>query len=390
MTMKKESIKIFEKKKIILLVFISTLFSCNTSTTTERHLAAPEYVTAETSVSLTEAQAKNANIVIGKIEQRTISSKLKVNGKIDVPPQNMISVSVPMGGYLKYTKLLPGMHISRGEVIAVMEDQQYIQLQQDFLMAKAHLVFSSKEFERQKELNQSKASSDKVFQQAEADFTSTKINVKALSERLKLISIDPDKLDETTISRSINIYSPIEGYVSEVLVNIGKYTQPSEVLFELINPTDIHLALTIFEKDLNKISIGQKVMAYTNNQPDKKHECEIILIGKNLSADRSTEVHSHFEKYDKSLFPGMYMNAEIELSNTQVYALPEEAIVRYENAQYIFIQEKGNNFTMQEVKTGNTESGFTEIISGESLTEKNIAVKGAFTILMKMKNTEEE
>ena len=388
--MKKESIKIFEKKKIILLVFMSTLFSCNTSTTTERHLAAPEYVTAETSVSLTEAQAKNANIVIAKIEQRTISSKLKVNGKIDVPPQNMISVSVPMGGYLKYTKLLPGMHISRGEVIAVMEDQQYIQLQQDFLMAKAHLVFSSKEFERQKELNQSKASSDKVFQQAEADFTSTKINVKALSERLKLISIDPDKLDETTISRSINIYSPIEGYVSEVLVNIGKYTQPSEVLFELINPTDIHLALTIFEKDLNKISIGQKVMAYTNNQPDKKHECEIILIGKNLSADRSTEVHSHFEKYDKSLFPGMYMNAEIELSNTQVYALPEEAIVRYENAQYIFIQEKGNNFTMQEVKTGNTESGFTEIISGESLTEKNIAVKGAFTILMKMKNTEEE
>ena len=388
--MKKEAIKIFEKKKIILLVFISTLFSFNTSTNTERHLAAPEYVTAETSVSLTEAQAKNANIVIGKIAQRTISSKLKVNGKIDVPPQNMISVSVPMGGYLKYTKLLPGMHISRGEVIAVMEDQQYIQLQQDFLMAKAHLVFSSKEFERQKELNQSKASSDKVFQQAEADFTSTKINVKALSERLKLISIDPDKLDETTISRSINIYSPIDGYVSEVLVNIGKYTQPSEVLFELINPTDIHLALTIFEKDLNKISIGQKVMAYTNNQPDKKHECEIILIGKNLSADRSTEVHSHFEKYDKSLFPGMYMNAEIELSNTQVYALPEEAIVRYENAQYIFIQEKGNNFTMQEVKTGNTESGFTEIISGESLTEKNIAVKGAFTILMKMKNTEEE
>jgi membrane fusion protein, heavy metal efflux system len=373
--------------KNIFFLLLTFLIAC--STKTEAPTAA-EPTPSETSVYLTEAQAKNANIVIGKIEQRTISSKLKVNGKIDVPPQNMISVSVPMGGYLKYTKLLPGMHISRGEVIAVMEDQQYIQLQQDYLMAKSRLVFISKEFERQKELNQSKASSDKVFQQAEADFTSAKINVKALSERLKLISIDPDKLDETTISRSINIYSPIEGYVSEVLVNIGKYTQPSEVLFELINPTDIHLALTIFEKDLNKISIGQKVMAYTNNQPDKKHECEIILIGKNLSANRSTEVHSHFEKYDKSLFPGMYMNAEIELSNTQVYALPEEAIVRYENAQYIFIQEKGNNFTMQEVKTGNTESGFTEIISGESLTEKNIAVKGAFTILMKMKNTEEE
>jgi cobalt-zinc-cadmium efflux system membrane fusion protein len=64
-----------------------------------------------------------------------------VNGKIDVPPQNMVSISVPLGGYLKSTKLLEGMHISKGEVIAIMEDQQYIQLQQDYLTAKAH--FSS-------------------------------------------------------------------------------------------------------------------------------------------------------------------------------------------------------------------------------------------------------
>jgi membrane fusion protein, heavy metal efflux system len=373
------------------IAITTILLSCNNAgTNTERHLAAPEYVKTESSVSLTPEQAKSAALVIGKIEQRTISSKLRVNGKIDVPPQNMISVSVPMGGYLKQTNLLPGTQVRRGQVLAVMEDQQYIQLQQDYLMAKNHLALSTKEFERQKELNQSKASSDKIFQQAEADFTSAKINVKALSERLKLIGIDPDKLSAENISRSINIYSPIDGYVSEVLVNIGKYTQPSEMLFELINPTDIHLALTIFEKDLNKISIGQKVFAYTNNHPGKKHECEIILIGKNLSLDRSTEVHSHFEKYDKSLVPGMYMNAEIELSNLKVLALPEEAIVRFENKQYIFVQDKENEFTMTEVKTGNRESGFTEIVSGENLSDKNIVLKGAYTLLMKMKNTEEE
>lgn len=376
---------------LIIFAVTAVLFSCNNAATnTERHLAAPEYITAETSVSLTLEQAKNAALVVGKIVERNISSRLKVNGKIDVPPQNMISMSVPMGGYLKYTKLLPGMPVTRGEVIAVMEDQQYIQLQQDYLMAKAHLTMSKQEFERQKELNQSKASSDKIFQQAEADFISTKINVKALSEKLKLIGFDPDKLNEETISRSVNIYSPIDGYVSEVLVNIGKYTQPSEVLFELINLTDIHLALTIFEKDLNKISIGQKVMAYTNNQPDKKHECEIILIGKHLSADRNTEVHCHFEKYDERLVPGMYMNAEIELSNLKVQALPEEAIVRFESKQYVFLQEKENNFTMTEVKTGGSENGYIEILSGENILGKNIVLNGAFTLLMKMKNTEEE
>jgi cobalt-zinc-cadmium efflux system membrane fusion protein len=328
--------------------------------------------------------------VIGKIEQKSISRVLKVNGRIDVPPQNMISVSVPMGGYLRYTKLLPGMHVNKGEIIAVMEDQQYIQLQQDFLLAKARLNFTASEYQRQKELNQSKATSDKVFQQTESDYTTEKINVKSLAERLKLIGINPDQLDENSISKSINIHSPIAGYVSHVNVNIGKYTQPSEVLFELINPEDIHLAITLFEKDLSKIAIGQKVFAYTNGQPDKKYECEIILIGQSLSADRSTEVHSHFEMYDKSLVPGMYMNAEIELKNNIVYALPDECIVRFENNQYVFVEQGEKTYAILEVKTGDSENGFTEIIGGETLNDKNIVIKGAYPLLMSLKNKAEE
>jgi membrane fusion protein, heavy metal efflux system len=344
----------------------------------------------ENTVALSAAQLKNASISLGKIEQKSISSVLKVNGRIDVPPQNMISVSVPMGGYLKSTSLLPGMHLNRGEVIATMEDQQYIQLQQDFLTAKARLNFSASEYQRQKELNISKATSDKVFQQTETDYLTEKINVKSLAERLKLIGINPDKLDENSISKSINIYSPIDGYVSKVNVNVGKFTQPSEVLFELINPADIHLALTIFERDLSKLSIGQKVFAYTNSQPEKRHECEIILIGKNLSEERSTEVHSHFEDYDKSLVPGMYMNADIEIQNNNAYALPEEAVVRFENNQYIFLADKEGTYSIQEVKTGSTENGFIEIIEGEKLVDKNIIIKGAYTLLMTMKNKVEE
>lgn len=374
-------------KSVLMICAWCTLISCGTKNEAETTVDSTHI---ENSVTLSAVQLKNAGISLGKIEQRSISSVLKVNGRIDVPPQNMISVSVPMGGYLKSTKLLPGMHLNKGEIIAVMEDQQYIQLQQDYLTAKARLNFTANEYQRQKELNQSKASSDKVFQQTEVDYTTEKINVKSLAERLELIGINPSKLDENTISKSINIYSPIDGYVSKVNVNIGKFTQPSEVLFELINPADIHLALTVFEKDLSKLSIGQKLVAYTNSQPDKKHECEIILIGKNLSAERSTEVHSHFEDYDKSLVPGMYMNAEIEIKNTNAYTLPEEAIVRFQNNQYIFLAEVDKTYSIREVKTGVLENGFIEIISGESLVDKMVVVKGAYNLLMTMKNKVEE
>jgi membrane fusion protein, heavy metal efflux system len=381
------SLSRYVTKSLLVICALATIYSCGSK---NEEAAVSDSTPIENSVTLSADQLKNAGIIVGKIEQKSISSVLKVNGRVDVPPQNMISVSVPMGGYLKYTKLLPGMHLNKGEVIAVMEDQQYIQLQQDYLTAKARLNFTANEYQRQKELNQSKASSDKVFQQTEADYITEKINVKSLAERLDLIGINPEKLDENTISKNINIYSPIDGYVSKVNVNIGKFTQPSEVLFELINPADIHLALTIFEKDLSKLSIGQTLFAYTNSQPDKKHECEIILIGKNLSTERSTEVHSHFEDYDKSLVPGMYMNAEIEIKNNNVAALPEEAIVRFENNQYIFLAETETLFTIQEVKTGDSENGFIEIVSGESLLGKKIVMKGAYNLLMAMKNKVEE
>jgi cobalt-zinc-cadmium efflux system membrane fusion protein len=314
-----------------------------------------------------------------------------VSGKIDVPPQNMVSVSVPLGGYLKSSQLLPGMHVRKGEVIAVMEDQQYIQLQQDYLIGLAKLKYTEKEFERQRELNLSKASSDKVFQQAEAEYTTQKVTVKALSEKLKLIGIDPARLTESTISKSINLLSPIDGFVTHVNVNIGKYAQPSEVLFELVNPTDIHLALTIFEKDLDDIFIGQKLMAFNNRNPEKKHACDIILIGKNLTADRNAEVHCHFQQYDQTLIPGMFMNAEIEIQNQISEVLPDESIVLFEGKNYVFVQQSNNMFTMVEVQTGVSQGGYTEILNGNSsINNKSIAVKGAYTLLMQLKNTEEE
>lgn len=375
-------------KNIFIIIIVSLLLlSCGSKETEQKQT---ETSNTETTIKLSDVQIKNSGIVLGKTEMRSISTVLKVNGKIDVPPQNMVSISVPLGGYLKSTKLLPGMKVKKGEVIANIEDQQYIQLQQDYLTAKSKLSYLEKEYQRQKELNQSKASSDKIFQETETTYQGQKILVKSLNEKLRLISINPDNLDENNLSRSINLYAPIDGFVSTVNVNIGKYVTPSDVLFELVNPSDIHLALTIFEKDINKLSIGQKLMAYTNNEPDKKHPCEILLIGQNLSAERSVEVHCHFNDYDKTLIPGMYMNADIEVKANDVTAVSSDAIVHFEGKDYVFVQDAANTFVMTEVQIGESENGFTEIINANGIKAKSIVIKDAYTVLMSIKNKAEE
>jgi cobalt-zinc-cadmium efflux system membrane fusion protein len=375
-------------KNIYLITIAFLITACGSST--EQETSAEANKGAENLVVLNEKQLSAAALSFAKPEERIIGSFITANGTIDVPPQNMISISVSLGGYLKSTKLLPGLQIRKGDVIAIMEDQQYIQMQQDYLTTKAKLAYSKSEFERQKELNASKASSDQVFQQIQMEYNTLRITLNSLEQKLKMINIKPESITENNISSTIKIYSPINGFVSNVNVNIGKFVNPSDVLFELIDPSSIHLNLKIFEKDLNKLAIGQKLIAYSNSDPTKKYEAEISLISRDLSSERLAEVHCHFENADKSLAPGMYMNAEIQMKNDRKLAIPEEAIVNFESADYVFVRKSNNSFEMTPVKTGTIENGYVEVINADRFKGKQLVTKGAYTLLMTLKNKSEE
>lgn len=378
-------------KKITFIVLYSTgilLYACRESKPNEgsaRETKADTAV-ADNVVQLTPEQVTNAGITAQPAGARDMHTVLKVNGVIDVPPQNIVSVSIPLGGYLKGMKLLPGMQVSKGQVLAVLEDPQYVQLQQDYLVARSRLRYLEADFARQRELNESKANSDKVFQQAKSEFESQQVMARSLGEKLRLIGIDPEKLKEDNISRSINLYAPIGGFVKKVNVNIGKYVSPTDVLFELIDPADIHLSLTVFEKDVLNLAPEQRVVCYPNNRPAEKHTAAIHLITRDIDERRSAEVHCHFEQYDKRLLPGMFMNAEIELEHANVTAVPDDAVVKWGNKPYVFIAAGKDRFVMTPVETGPSNDGYTEIKT--AINGKEVVTGNAYALLMKMKNAE--
>jgi cobalt-zinc-cadmium efflux system membrane fusion protein len=348
-----------------------------------------EQETHTKSITLTDAQKKNSTISIGSLLQKDLSEIIKVHGKIDVPPQNLISVSIPMGGFLVSSDLLPGMHVKKGQVIAVLEDQQYIQLQEDYLTTKVRLEQAEADFIRQRDLNESKAGSDKVFEKAKAEYQSLKVILRSLAEKLELLHINAKTLTEQSLSRRVKIYAPFNGFVSKVFVNIGKYVNPSDVLFELVNPKDIHVNLHVFEKDIVKLSIGQNLIVYTNSNPDKKYPCEILLISKDISTDGTAEVHCHFEQYDQVLIPGMYMNADISVSHSNVLCLPEESIVNFEGKQYIFLKEQNDSYTIKEIQTGMKDKSYVQILNTEELQNKSIVINGAYSLLLQSKKSQE-
>ena len=350
--------------------------------------APTEAATVSDTVLLSAAQLKNAEIAIGKPEEREMHGSISASGVLDVPPQNIVSVSMPLGGYVRKITLVPGLKVKKGALLAVMEDQQYIQLQQDYLTAASRLTYLEADYTRQQGLNESKASSDKVFQLAKADFEAQKILVRSLGEKLRLIGIQPGKLTEGNISRSVNIYSPIDGYVTRVNVNTGKYVNPDDIILEIINPNDLHVKLTIFENDAANLKPGQTITFTTNDRSQKQFNGVVIFLTPNIEDNRSTEVHCHIEGENPGLIAGTSVNATIEVNNKKVFAVPDDALVTWESRQYIFLSNGGNRFTIFPVEKGMSDEGFTEIKN--TLPTSDVVLHNAYTILMKMKNTSEE
>jgi cobalt-zinc-cadmium efflux system membrane fusion protein len=301
----------------------------------------------------------------------------------------MLSVSIPLGGYVRKANLIPGEKVNKGTVLAVLEDASYISLQQDYLTAKSKLVFLEADYNRQKVLNANKTSSDRQFQLALAEFESQKYLVKSLSEKLQLMGIVPAQLSENNISKSIAFKSPISGYVTKVNVNAGKYVAPTDVLFEIMDPSDLHARLVVFENDATAIKKGNKVKFTVNNKPGTIYDAEVHVITPNIENERTTEVHCDLISKNTSLFPGTFVNAEIELNNVEVQVIPATSIVKWQNKSYVFVETAAATYTMFPVVTGMESRGMVEIVSGITATQK-VVTANAYTLLMKLKNSSEE
>lgn len=382
---------------IILTVFIGLLVSCNGGKKANQETKEAEVLPADI-VELREDQIKLAGIDTGSFEMRSLSGNLKVTGTVGVSPENLATVCMPFGGFIKSANLLPGISVTKGQTLAIIENQDFIDIQQNYLEAKSKLEFTEADYKRHAELYKEDVYSQKNLQQVTADYNSLKAQVQALEQKLALIGINPRNLHVDDISKSVALVSPISGFVKTVNVNIGKYVAPTDVLFEIVNSDKLYLELVLFEKDADKVSPGQKIHFFINNETEM-HEAVIYQTGKSVSADKTYKVYATVSGTCKNVLPGMYVNAIIEATTHETTALPSEAIVSFDDKDYIFIfdknkEEGGKPFTeyrMIEVTKGVTDGGFTAIVlpDGIDIKTAKVVIKGAYNLLSAKKNAGE-
>lgn len=357
-------------------------------------------------VELNEAQYNASEIELGTFTPKNLSEVINANGYTKLPPQNQADVSVFVSGIVKSINVIEGQAVKKGQVIATIESPEFTRLQEDYLTSKSNLEFLKLEYERQRILSEEEVSAKKVYQKTKAEYDIEKARFSSLQRQLNTMNINPSKGAVSTVP----VIAPISGYITEVNIKIGSNVEAGKPLTSIVDNSQLHVDLLVYEKDLQKVKTGQKVRFVLTNQDNTEIVGKIFSVGKAFENEtKSVAVHADITNDKQQLIPGMYVNALIDVGANTVNALPVEAIVKAEGREFVFVLEgiheedgghdaeeghehfdgdphkekkqKNYHFQRIEVKTGTAQLGFVQVMPLQEIApDAKIVLKGAYYI----------
>ncbi len=359
-------------------LFVLLLLSCSSQ---DQEANAAKETKVNKQLKLSSKQLQTLGIELGALQQINMGLSVFANGVIDVPPQNKSYIAMPYGGYIKKINVLDGMQVQKGQILMVVEHPEVLQLQQEYLEVQGQAEYLAADYERQKELYENEAGSAKNYQQAKSAYMVNKAKLSGLAMKLEMANVNMNTLRNGQIERTQNIRSPFAGVITKVTANVGAFADPKDNLLEIIDLKHAHAELTVYEKYLSFLQKDQVVKLQFVDMHTTA-TAKIYLIGREISSERTVKVHCHFDKLPADITPGSYLKAEIRAEDQNQFTLPEEAVVQQNGKDVVFIEKKGNFFTV-EIDILMNQDGRVAITSKQLalLEHSSIVVKGAYELL---------
>lgn len=386
---------------IVFIVACIVLLSCSNQEhddKTSNH-DEMEHTDEQESVHLSRAQYTALSMRVDTIPLRNTASYVEANGRLEVPPQNEATVTAIIGANIVSINVIEGDKVRKGQPLAYLSHPDLIKMQSDYINDYNQLHYLEQEYQRQQKLYEEKVGSGKQFQKTKADYLSMKGAVTGLEAQLKQFGLSITRIRNNNLYEQIPVHSPIDGYVRLVEVKTGQYVSPQNEMFEIVNNDHIHADLMVFEKDMNKVKVGQKVNLYLESLEDRMLQANIYAVGKAFEDDpKALHIHADIEEKSELLIPGMYVRGQIVTYDNYRYALPEDAVVRENNRYYIFtadVELHDNDtswiFYPLEVTTGSRDNGWIEIKPLKAIPKgTKVAFDAAYYLMAEMKKGEAE
>ncbi|MFY0685761.1 MAG: efflux RND transporter periplasmic adaptor subunit [Cyclobacteriaceae bacterium] len=330
------------------------------------------------SVSEKNRASERANFEMVPIQYELMASTVRCYGSIDVPPSSRADVSSLIGGSVSNLNLIEGQLVKKGQVLFRLYSNELIDLQEDYLSSKATLAFLSVNVDRQQQLAEKQAVSEKQLQEVMKEYDVLKSRVTAIYEKLSLLNISPNSISNSAIHRYVPVVAPIAGYVSDIEINNGGFLALQSKALTIINTDHLHLELKVFEKDVHGLKQGQSINFQLSGEESKIWKGEVYKVGQSINSDdRSVLVHGHFDE-QPGLKVGAFVQADIVLKLDTVGCLPSSAVVNIDGTDFALIEDETTDVGYRQVvlDVGRKSEALVEV-KDQSLTTKRF-VKNVF------------
>ena len=397
------------KRLFSILTIMALITSCGSKKTEAVKEEEHKEEAPSNEVSITDLQMKTAGIELGTIELKNLKTSIKANGMLSVPNQNKAFITSVNSGVIRTLLIQPGSFVRKGQAVATIVNPDIARLQQELQTVNAQISLSDIEYKRQKELVEGNAAPLKNVQRVQTELATLRVTRNSLQKQLSAMGISTASVSRGNIITTITITAPISGTVSNVSAQIGSNVDPSTPIAEIVNNSQLHLDLFVFEKDLPKLHANQLIHFTLTNNPGREYDAQVFSIGTAfVNESKTIPIHAVVKGDKTGLIEGMNITAVISIGQTVLPAVPTEAIVSFQGQDYIFVSKSNasttqNNkdsietkdaelkFERVQVVKGTSDVGFTEVTLMKDLPPgTRIVTKGAFFVLAKMTNTGEE
>ena len=355
----------------------------------------------EGGIHLTRRQVDAVQMRFGLPTELEVGSAVEATGTLGLPPNAHSTVTAPADAFVRQAgEYVEGDYVRKGAVLARLENPAFVELQQTYLEAVAELAFLRQELARQAELVARDAGVERKLEEATANVAKQEARLAGLADRLRFYGIDPGAVTVADITRTIAVRAPRSGYISHIGMNDGMYVTARDELMEIIDPEHVHLELDVFESDIDRVEVGQRI-AYTVPAlgRDSVYAAEVHVIGREFDRDSKTvRVHGHLEGSRPPFIRDLFVEARIFDQTTTQPAVPEGAVIRDGDADYVYAtndyanggggggEDAGVEFTpLRVVKSGQTD-GFTSIRMIDPLPDgARLVTEGAYYVYAQSK-----
>lgn len=362
----------------LVFTLAALLFSCKDQEVTSEIALEDDSI-----IQISNEQFKHARMELGSLESHLFATKISINGHTEVAPHNKATIATYYGGYISYSPYLIGDTVKKGQLLIKMKNPEFIELQENYIKAYENYEYLKIDFNRQEQLYQKKVIADKDFQEIRRMYKSALADVESLGAQLELLAVNLEELQSGTIHSEISIFSPIDGVISHIELNLGVYIPAQSMMMELVNYSDLHLELDVFEKDLDLLEKGQEIDFSVVGNP-KTYQAQLELIGSEVEEElRTVSIHADLVGSYSKLIPGLFVNALVYAQPEHLEALPKEAFITEDDLTYVLILDKkdesGYEFKKQLVEIYRTDSTHSAFDSA-TLRGKEFLISGGFQL----------